>query len=264
MVARRAATNVFGLVPLAIRQDVTMLRSPHRRCGVLRGRGADSSASDSSRARAQPCHRPRLSSLRAPPLCSLGRRGQQHQHQQQQPPPPPKSPGGSWGSCGPEKEKLLRFLQKAVSLCAAAAVSTAAVSVEPSAAHPALSPSAHVTSTSSSGDGGGGAKASSSATASASPEQVDIDSLPANVEASLGGKTEVALTETVNTTLIEAWNVVKEAFVDENLNRLDWEKTLTKTISRTLQNGGDEEDAYSSINSMLGMNAQVNIQSTFL
>eukprot|EP00958_Prasinococcus_capsulatus_P009442 scaffold916_cov516-Prasinococcus_capsulatus_cf.AAC.32 len=168
----------------------------------------------------------------------------------------------------PTREATLGFLQKLTAAYLAAAISSS--SVVPQQALAWDSPQAPPGTTRNvSADG----RSSGSGGTVGGSQDVDIDALPPTVEASLGdeaasvtkvryclfvlavaspdlGHDGPVVLQGANT-LIETWNVVKASFVDEDLNRLDWDKTLMKTLSKGLEN--PVEDAYSRINSMLGM-----------
>mmetsp|Transcript_7826 Transcript_7826/g.28942 ORF Transcript_7826/g.28942 Transcript_7826/m.28942 type:complete len:640 (+) Transcript_7826:126-2045(+) len=142
----------------------------------------------------------------------------------------------------PTREATLGFLQKLTAAYLAAAISSS--SVVPQQALAWDSPQAPPGTTRNvSADG----RSSGSGGTVGGSQDVDIDALPPTVEASLGDEA-ASVTKGANT-LIETWNVVKASFVDEDLNRLDWDKTLMKTLSKGLEN--PVEDAYSRINSML-------------
>lgn len=55
---------------------------------------------------------------------------------------------------------------------------------------------------------------------------------------------------TVQRTLVEAWGIVRETYVDPSFNHQDWDLTLESSLADTLSDETSEE-AYSKIKSML-------------
>lgn len=56
---------------------------------------------------------------------------------------------------------------------------------------------------------------------------------------------------TVQRTLVEAWSIIRETYVDSSFNNQDWDKMLQDSLADTLSLTTSEE-AYSRIRAMLG------------